>query len=132
MLSRRELVVALPLSAFACACKRDHAPESRRPPAEAKAQSGALDPSESVDPAFNGCARSCGLRSARDRAQARPQPGASKGDGVFCPVSGAVFRIGDETPRRVARGHALFFCCEACAVFFSQHESEVLAKRGIA
>ncbi len=132
MLSRRELVIALPLSAAFLACKRDPAPESVRPREETESRSAALDPSESVDPAFDGCARSCALRSARDRAQARAQPGANKGDAVFCPVSGAVFRVGDDTPRRVARGHVLFFCCEACAAFFSQHESEVLAKRGLA
>lgn len=103
-----------------------------RPQEKTGSRGAALDPSESVDPAFDGCARSCGLRSARDRAQAKPQPGANKGDAVFCPVSGAVFRIADDSPRRVARGTVLFFCCEACAAFFSQHESEVLAKRGLA
>jgi hypothetical protein len=40
--------------------------------------------------------------------------------------------VADDTPSRVARGQRLFFCCEACAGFFSQHEVEVLTKRGLA
>jgi YHS domain-containing protein len=89
-------------------------------------------PSESVDPAFDGCAHACGSRSAKDRREARPQPGVARGDATYCPVSGAVFRITDTTPHRESRGNTLFFCCESCAAFFTQHEAEVLAKRGLA
>jgi hypothetical protein len=125
MLSRRDVMLALPLSAIALSCRREPSPT-------ADAENTVLAPSDSVDPAFRGCSRSCGLRSAKDRAQARTQPGANKGDAVYCPVSGAVFRVTDESPHRVARGQLLFFCCQSCATFFSGHETEVLAKRGLA
>jgi len=132
MLSRRELVIGLSLSAVTLSCRRDPSGDGDRSTKDTASAAAALDPAESVDPAFTGCARSCGSHSGRDRAEARPQPGAKVGDAVFCPVSGAVFRVADETPRRVARGQLLFFCCESCAVFFSQHEAEVLTKRGLA
>jgi hypothetical protein len=122
MLSRRTILFAVP--ALTLACKRDQ-------PRSDTDSSTPLSPSESVDSAFSGCQRSCGLRSAKDRAEARAQPGANKGDAVFCPVSGAVFRVKDDSPHRVARGQVLYFCCGSCAAFFSQHEAEVLAKRGI-
>jgi hypothetical protein len=135
MLSRRHALFALPLSAAWIACRRDSSPDgaSSAPTASvASSAAAALDPSDSVDPAFDGCQRSCGLRSASERARARPQPGASRGDTVFCPVSGAVFRVTDDSPRRTAHDKLLFFCCEACAGFFTQHEAEVLKKRGFA
>lgn len=92
---------------------------------------GPLAPSDPIDPAFKGCAHSCGSRSAKDRREARPQPGAQTGDAVFCPVSGAVFRINEKTPSREARGSRFYLCCDSCAAFFSQNEASVLAKRGI-
>jgi YHS domain-containing protein len=114
----------LPVSAALLACKRDRSATTT--------SEGPLDPSESVDPAFSGCRQSCGLRSAAERARAKPQPGANTGDTVFCPVSGAAFRVNDNSPHRTAGGQRLFFCCESCATFFSQHEAEVLKKRGLA
>jgi hypothetical protein len=123
MILRRALLLAIPGYVLAlAACRRaERAPAETRP----------LEPSDSVDPAFTACSKSCGLRSAKDRREARLQPGASAGDAVFCPVSGAVFRIGEKTPRREARGQVLYFCCESCAAWFTGHEAEVLAKRGI-
>lgn len=132
MLSRRQALLVLPVSATLLACRRDSSSDGKNSTAQTSGRAGALDPSESVDPAFNGCQRSCGLRSASERARARPQPGANSRDNVFCPVSGAVFRVTDDSPHRTARGQLLFFCCEACAGFFTEHEADVLKKRGLA
>jgi YHS domain-containing protein len=126
MHSRRTLFLgALAFTVAAC---------SKAEPSAATAStdaSGPLAPSETIDPAFTGCARSCGSKSAKDRSEARAQPGAVLGDAVYCPVSGAVFRINESTPRVDAHGKTLYFCCAMCAAFFSQHEAEVLAKRGL-
>jgi YHS domain-containing protein len=122
MLSRRSLLLSIPLlSLLACTPKK-----------EERASAG-LDPSDTVDPAFSGCQKSCGLHGAKDRREAKRQPGVAPGDATFCPVSGAVFRIAAETPKRTVHGGmTLYFCCEACAAWFTQHEAEVLAKRGLA
>lgn len=128
MISRRMLLLSLTaLGATACS-RKDSSPAQ---PAGSVATNGVLDPSDSVDPAFQGCAKSCGSRSAKDRSAARAQPGAVAGDAVFCPVSGAVFRINDVTPHRESQGKTLYFCCESCSAFFVEHEAEVRAKRGI-
>lgn len=116
MPSRRSFL----LSAFALyACK----------PAPPTAET--LAASAPVDPAFEGCKKSCGSSALVDRSKVRVQPGATIGDAAYCPVSGAVFRITEETPRRDARGKTLFFCCPSCAAWFVEHEAEVLAKRGL-
>jgi YHS domain-containing protein len=125
MISRRTLLLGFLALASAAGCSKTD------PPPTPTAASGPLLPSETVDPAFTGCARSCGSRSAKDRAEARAQPGASPGDAVYCPVSGAIFRITDATVHRESRGKTLYFCCDMCAAFFMQHEAEVLEKRGL-
>jgi len=122
MLSRRGLFLAIAVSAFSTACREKE---------KAHAQTGALEATDAVDPAFVGCSQSCGLHSGRERKLARAQPGANEGDVTFCPVSGAVFRVTPQTPQRAARGKVLFFCCEACAAFFTQHEAQVLERRGL-
>jgi YHS domain-containing protein len=86
---------------------------------------------EPVDSSFSGCAKSCGLGPRGPRDGARVQPGASVGDLAYCPVSGAVFKVGEGSARRSVNGKVLYFCCEVCATYFSSHEAEVLAKRGI-
>jgi hypothetical protein len=86
---------------------------------------------EPVDSSFAGCAQSCGLGKRGRRDDARAQPGAALGDLVYCPVSGAVFAVKEATARRTVNGEVLYFCCEVCATYFSSHEREVLAKRGI-
>ena len=125
MISRRTMMLAALALAGSAGCKK--AEVDSTPTA-----TGPLAPSDPVDPAFTGCGRSCGSRSAKDRSEARAQPGAQPGDAVYCPVSGAVFRITDTTQRQESRGKTLYFCCEACALWFTKHEAEVLAKRGIA
>jgi copper chaperone len=91
---------------------------------------GRLDPWEPVDVAFTGC--SGGVCGARGRnAQAVAQPGARPGQYVYCPVSGAVFRIKDSSPRADVNGKTLYLCCDACARHFAQHRDRVLALRGL-
>jgi YHS domain-containing protein len=86
---------------------------------------------EPVDSSFAGCAKSCGLGKRGPRDDARTQPGAAIGDLAYCPVSGAVFTVKDASARRTVDGKVLYFCCEACATYFTSHEAEVLAKRGM-
>jgi hypothetical protein len=59
------------------------------------------------------------------------QPGAKRDQTTYCPVSGAVFRVGDRPGRgrREVAGQALHFCCEACAEFFSKNQDRVIALR---
>ena len=129
MIARRALLLCAPLAALAtlAACSKADPPA----PTSSSTTSAPLAPSDSIDPAFTGCGKSCGSRSAKDRREARAQPGAAPGDAVYCPVSGAVFRITDTTQHREARGKTLYFCCEQCANWFSEHEADVLAKRGL-
>jgi hypothetical protein len=109
---------------------------SKRTPPTQTTETQTLAPSDSVDPAFEGCSKSCGSRSAKDRASARPQPGVEPGETTFCPVSGAVFMVKQESPHFdvTVRGESkkLYFCCEACAKWFQEHRDEVLSKRGLA
>jgi YHS domain-containing protein len=129
MLTRRTWILCAIATPFACSalgCSKDE-PSSK----DAGTTASGLAPTDPVDPAFEGCRGSCGSRSAKDRREARTQPGAGPGDAVFCPVSGAVFRISDTTQKRESHGKTLYFCCQACAVWFSEHEADVLTKRGI-
>ena len=59
------------------------------------------------------------------------QPGAQLDQRTYCPVSGVVFRVTGASPRREVSGQSIYFCCEACANYFSQHRERVLALRGI-
>jgi hypothetical protein len=90
---------------------------------------GPLAPWEPVSAAFLGCQSACGMGHGQKRDDARIQPGAATGDYTYCPVSGALFRISDKSPRLDVDGHPLFFCCDACASYFTAHEAEVLARR---
>lgn len=89
---------------------------------------GRLDPWEPVDVAFRGCSEGvCGLRGRNP--QAVSQPGAEPGQYVYCPVSGAVFRIKDSSPRADVRGKTLYLCCDGCARYLAQNRDRVLAMR---
>jgi len=97
---------------------------------EPTVKDGRLEPWEPVDVAFTGCSEGvCGLRGRN--AQAVAQPGAQPGQVVYCPVSGAVFRIKDTSPRADVHGKTLYLCCEACARYFAQNRDRVLALRGL-
>jgi hypothetical protein len=122
------LVGVVPLLVLAC---------SREPaPTQAPWDGGVIAATVSVDEAFSGCAHSCGSRSAKDRATARAQPGVGPGETTFCPVSGAVFMIRQDSAFRdvVVHGETkrFYFCCESCAKWFDAHQADVLAKRGLA
>jgi len=93
---------------------------------------GVLAAWEPVDPGFAGCQQSCGMGRGVLKADAHPQPGARAGDVVYCPVSGAVFPVSEQSTRREWGGKTLYFCCAACAAYFDAHQAEVLAKRGLA
>ena len=93
-------------------------------------KNGRLEPWEPVDVAFTGCSEGvCGLRGRN--AQAVAQPGAQPGQWVYCPVSGAVFRIKDTSPKADVHGKTLYICCDACARYFAQNRDRVLALRGL-
>jgi hypothetical protein len=59
------------------------------------------------------------------------QPGATVGARTYCPVSGVEFVVRPDGPRRELADQTLHFCCESCAVFFSEHREQVLAARGM-
>jgi YHS domain-containing protein len=120
MMTRRDCVLWLPWVALGLGGCRS-----------APTDGSVLAASDPVHPAFKTCAHSCGLRSARDRAEARAQPGVGVGEATHCPVSGAVFRVREQSPRRVVNGKTFYFCCESCAAWFSEHEAEVMARRGL-
>jgi copper chaperone len=97
---------------------------------ELKVTDRRLDPWEPVDAAFKGCSEGvCGMRGRS--AQAVVQPGARPGQYIYCPVSGAVFRIKDSSPRADVNEKTLYLCCDGCARYFAQHRDQVLALRGL-
>ena len=97
---------------------------------EPTVKDGRLESWEPVDVAFTGCSEGvCGLRGRNAKAVA--QPGAELGQLVYCPVSGAVFRIKDTSPRADVHGKTLYLCCDACARYFAQNRDRVLALRGL-
>ena len=122
------------LVAIASSCKEGAREDQRATSQGTPSKTGPLEPTDPVDPAFQGCSKSCGSRSAKDRSEAKKQGGevaVTPGEATYCPVSGAVFRVTSQTPKREARGKTLYFCCDSCAAFFTSHEADVLAKRGI-
>lgn len=97
---------------------------------ELATEGGRLVPWEPVDVAFRGCSEGvCGIRGRNPQAVA--QPDAEPGQHVYCPVSGAVFRIKEANPRADVNGRTLYLCCDACARYFAQNRDRVLALRGL-
>jgi hypothetical protein len=88
-----------------------------------------LRPEDSVDPSFSGCQKSCGVGETTEPIV--PQPSAKIGDFTRCPVSGALFRVTEATPRREHDGKSLYMCCTSCARYFDAHADAVLAARKI-
>jgi copper chaperone CopZ len=88
-----------------------------------------LSPWEPVSASFKDCSNGfCGSR--RPNAQVHPQPGASIGDEVYCPVSGVVLKITAATPKEESGGSATYVCCEGCLRYLRAHPSRVRALRG--
>src|SRR5262249_48648102 len=90
-----------------------------------------LQPEVPIDKSFQSYQKSasCGSRSAPKDVDLMLQPGAKPGDYTRCPVSGAVFRVTDERPRREYRGHPVFLCCNTCAGYFDEHADAVATLR---
>ena len=97
---------------------------------EPRVKGSRLDLWEPVDVAFKGCSESaCGVRGPTTQAVA--QPGAQAGQYVYCPVSGAVFRIKNSSLYADVHEKTLYFCCATCARYFAQNRDRVLALRGL-
>jgi YHS domain-containing protein len=60
------------------------------------------------------------------------QPGVSVGDRTYCPVSGVVFEVKESSAHRDVGGKPVYFCCEKCATYFSEHQDHVVAVRSLA
>jgi copper ion binding protein len=89
-----------------------------------------LSPWEPVDATFTGCSNgSCGTRIAN--AAVSPQPGATVGQRVYCPVSGVVLEVSATTPTVEVDGKPIRVCCEGCARYFKANRERVLALRGL-
>lgn len=58
------------------------------------------------------------------------QPGVKEGERTYCPISGVVFEVSNASPRREVGGKPVYFCCESCARYFSDHAEHVAAVRG--
>jgi copper chaperone CopZ/YHS domain-containing protein len=119
---------------FQASVKETKAPSkssAAEPPLAAPVQKGGLQPWEPVEAAFTGCSEGvCGMRGRH--AQAVAQPGAKIGDTVYCPVSGAVFVVKESSQKAVVSGKTLYLCCAACARYFAENRSRVLALRELA
>jgi hypothetical protein len=87
-------------------------------------------PADPVDHRFAGCAGACGTKLPLGSVTVVSQPGASLGDHAHCPVSGAVFEITGASPKRVVGDGTVYFCCEACAKYYSEQREQVHAARG--
>jgi len=111
MLTRRESLLALAL----VACK-----SGRKD----------LHPEDPIDESFRGCQKSCGMHPPKD-ATIVLQPHATRGDVTRCVVSGALFRIGDQTPQRVYGNRIVYVCCESCGRYFDRHADAVVSARGL-
>jgi YHS domain-containing protein len=44
-------------------------------------------------------------------------------------VSGVVFTVKDTSPHREVGGKTVYFCCESCATYFSDHAEHVAEAR---
>src|SRR5687767_7180809 len=71
------------------------APEPAAPAASVAARQ--LEPWDSVDEMFSGCAGGCGLRATGPTEGVAAQPGAAIGQSTYCPVSGVVFEVKAES-----------------------------------
>lgn len=133
--------LAIALALFALACQGGAAANGQ----EAELRSGegsqepsgerALEPWEPADPAFAGCAESCGQPASDHVDGVVAQPGARPGDRTYCPVSGVVFEVDPEAARGDAHtsevgGEPIYLCCGACAEYFEAHGDEIARARG--
>jgi YHS domain-containing protein len=59
------------------------------------------------------------------------QPGVQPDQLTYCLVSGVVFPVKASSSHREVSGKPVYFCCEACANYFSQNRERVIALRGL-
>ena len=57
------------------------------------------------------------------------QPGAQQGQLTYCPVSGVTFKVQPASAKRELDGKTIYFCCESCANYFTEHREHVVAAR---
>lgn len=132
--------VAAVLASLAPACEHktdcaDCGPPKRAPTAAtagAAAHSAKLAPWQTVHDGFDACAGGCGTRATGPIVGVIAQPGAAVGQGTYCPVSGVAFEIKATSVHRRVGQQILYFCCEACAAYFTANQAAILAARGIA
>jgi YHS domain-containing protein len=89
-----------------------------------------LAPWEPLYETFRGCELGCGRRGEDREAQVQAYD-VTVGAKTYCPVSGVVFVVTQESVRRTYRGRTFFFCCEGCARHFDTEPEHVLPIRGI-
>ncbi len=136
-LLRYLLVVLIAALAPGCERKKDcadceHGKHLATPPTTAASQTvKTLQPWETFNEGFNGCAGGCGMRVAGPQDGVVAQPGALVGQRTYCPVSGVAFVIKATSAHRTVGDKTLYFCCETCAAYFTANQAQILAARGI-
>jgi hypothetical protein len=117
------LLVLLALTA----CTKEAAPAPVAAPPAPSAVAVKLAAWDPVDVAFQGCAGGCGTRG--EDPTAHLQPGAAIGELAYCPVSGVVFTVKENSPKADVNGKPVFFCCDSCAAHFTANRAAVLTAR---
>ena len=46
-------------------------------------------------------------------------------------MSGVVFQVSRESARREIGGKTIYFCCETCAKYFSEHAEQIATLRSL-
>jgi hypothetical protein len=127
---RSWIPIAIALFAFGAAALFFASPAARLRVASAVigASGGAVDrnhvaaePGGSFDPTMSGvCQSTCSEQEPYKVGDIVAQPGVLAGDLTRCPVSGVVFRVDAERPRRTIASHEYVVCCEGCAEKLAQ------------
>jgi hypothetical protein len=91
-----------------------------------------LEPWDTYDELFAGCAGGCGMRMTGPTEGVVAQPGVVVGQHTYCPVSGVAFEIKATSAHRKVGETTLYFCCESCAAYFTANQASILAARGFA
>jgi YHS domain-containing protein len=100
-------------------------------PVVARSTKATLEPWQTFSDKFAGCAGGCGMRATGPTDGVATQP-VMAGQYTYCLVSGVVFQTQIQSARRTVGAKTFYFCCEACAQFFTENQAAVLAARGIA
>ena len=68
------------------------------------------------------CQMACGV-TQYDEADVVAFTDAKIGDITQCPVSGAIYKVKENSPVLTYEGHEFFACCEGCAEKFKENPS---------